>query len=265
MVSASFSQIKNKIQQQIDLSKRSILISVAWFTNKELLGILTDKLDTGCKVEIIISDHFENEKLSYSKFMEKGGLVYIFPSQSGKFLHDKFALFDDNKLIAGSYNWTNRAEYSNHEFIILCDESLLIKQFSIRFENLRKIAMTYDKLHFSDKQNILTEAKEDQLIMLEEELEQEFIKTIEEANSLGAKINTTYVLDYIHNYGAIGAASRLVKIGTNKFQSGLLKLWEINRLDISFESIMLKEKYSTLFDKNILENAQKRLNELKAR
>ena len=71
------------------------------------------------------------------------------------------------------------------------------------------------------------------------------------------------VISYIHNYGAIGGASRLISVGTNMLHSGLLKLWEINRLDISFEGIILKGKYQVLFDNDILEKAQKRLDELK--
>jgi hypothetical protein len=103
---------------------------------------------------------------------------------------------------------------------------------------------------------------EEEFIQLEEALEKEFIGTIKEANDLGAKINAQNVISYIHKYGAIGGASRLISAGTDKLHSGLLKLWEIKRLDISFESIILKEKYQVLFDKDILEKAQKRLDEL---
>ena len=262
MTVASFINIRKTIQQNIDIAKDSIYISVAWFTSKELLGQLTDKLDSGCKVEIIISDHFENKKLSYDSFLNKGGIVYIFPSTSGKFLHDKFALFDKSTLIAGSYNWTNSAEYYNHEFIIKSKDSSLIKQFFIRFENLKKVVIQYDISQLLKKNNLTAETKEDEFIKLEYELENEFIESLKEANELGAKINSTNVITYIHNYGAIGGASRLIKVGTEKLHSGLLKLWEIKRLDISFENIILKEKYKILFDRDILEKAQKRLDEL---
>lgn len=178
-------------------------------------------------------------------------------------MHDKFAIFDNSKLIAGSYNWTNSAEFYNHEFIIQSDDSQLIKQFTIRFDNLKKIVIQYDKLKFLNKNNLTAETKEEEFIKLEEELEKEFIDTIKEANDLGAKINSSNVISYIHNYGAIGGASRLIRVGTGKLQSGLLKLWEIKRLNISFESIILKEKYRVLFDNDVLEKAQKRLDELK--
>lgn len=70
-------------------------------------------------------------------------------------------------------------------------------------------------------------------------------------NKLGAKINSVNVIDYLDRYGAIGGASRLINAGTDKLQSGLLKLFEICRLDISFENIVLREKYRILFDKTV--------------
>lgn len=263
MTTASFKDIRKKIQNSIYQSKDNILVSVAWLTSKDLLGQLIDKLEDGCKVEILISDHIENQRLAYDKFIQKNGQVFIVPTQSGKFLHDKFAIFDNVKLIAGSYNWTNSAEYYNHEFIIQSDDSQLIKQFIIRFDNLKKIVIQYDKQKLLNKDNLTAETKEEEFIKLEDELEKEFMDTIIVANELGANINSTNVNSFFYNYGAIGGASRLISIGTDKFHSGLLKLWEINRLDISFESIILKEKYQILFDKDILEKARKRLDELK--
>jgi hypothetical protein len=260
---ASFNDIRKKISKNINEAKDNILVSVAWLTSKELLGQLTDKLETGCKVEIIISDHFENQKLSYAEFVAKGGLVFIVPTKSGKFLHDKFALFDNETLIAGSYNWTNSAEFYNYEFIIQSDDQQLIKQFTIRFDNLKKIVTKYDKQKLISIDILTAETKEAEIISLENELEKEFIDTINVANRLGAKIKAESIISYIHNYGAIGGANRLISFGTEKLQSGLLKLWEINRLDISFESIILKEKYKILFEKDILEKAKNRLDGLK--
>lgn len=75
MITASFKDIKKKIESNIYSARESIVVSVAWFTNKDLLGQLTDKLENGCSVEIIISDHFENKRLSFDNFIKKGGKV----------------------------------------------------------------------------------------------------------------------------------------------------------------------------------------------
>ena len=259
---ASFENIRMKIKTHIEESKESIFVSVAWFTSKDLLDQLTDKVEKNCKVEIIISDHIENQRLSFEKFIELGGKVFIIPTKSGKFLHDKFAIFDNKKLIAGSYNWTNSAEFYNHEFIIQSEENILLKQFEIHFRNLKKIVTEYDQRIILTENELNAESKEAEFVQLENELEQKFIETIKKSNELGAKINSTNVIDYIQRYGAIGGAIRLINDETDRLQSGLIKLFEINRLDISFESIILQEKFKILFDKNVLENAEKRLKQL---
>lgn len=263
MATASFKDIKKKLQQNIDNSKDSIFVSVAWLTSKDLLGQLIDKLQTGCKVEVLISDHFENRRLTYDKFINKGGKVFIVPTKSGKFLHDKFAIFDNTKLIAGSYNWTNSAEFYNHEFIIESDESQLLKQFAIRFKNLKKIVTNYEKEKLIIRDDLNAETKEEAFLKLEDDLHIELINSVDLALKAGAKISKDIILNQIYNYGAIGAANRLIKEGTEKLHSGLVKLFEIDRLDLTIESIILKEKYQLLFDKEILEKAKQRLEQLK--
>jgi phosphatidylserine/phosphatidylglycerophosphate/cardiolipin synthase-like enzyme len=262
MIKATFENIRRQITELISGSKKSIQISVAWFTSQDLLGQLIEKVERGCKVEIIISDHFENKRLSFEKFTKLGGQVFILPTKSGKFLHDKFAIFDNKKVILGSYNWTNSAEFYNHELLVISDDKIMLKQFGIHFKNLKNIVSDYDKKHLTDKGEFNAELRETEFVKLEKDLEEEFIKTIKESNKLGAKINSANVLDYIDRYGAIGGASRLINTGTDKLQSGLIKLFDIGRLDISFENIVLKDKYRILFDKTVIENAEKRLKKL---
>lgn len=262
MIKATFDNIKKQITELISESKESIQISVAWFTSQDLLGQLVEKVEQGCKVEIIISDHFENKRLSFEKLTKLGGQVFIIPTKNGKFLHDKFAIFDNNKVISGSYNWTNSAEFYNHELIVISDDKTMLQQFDVHFKNLKKNVSDYDKKYLIDKGELNAESKESEFLQLEKELEEEFIETINESNKLGAKINSTIVLDYLGRYGAIGGASRLINAGPERLHSGLMKLFDIGKLDISFENIVLKDKYRILFDKTVLENADKRLKKL---
>jgi hypothetical protein len=263
MTTASFRDIKKKIESDIYSAKHSIVISVAWFTSKDLLGLLSAKLEVGCSVEIIISDHFENSRLSFENFINKGGKVYVLSARSGKFLHEKYAIFDGIKLIAGSYNWTNSAEYFNHEFIIQSEETQLIKQFLIRFNKLKEIVIQYDKSALLASDSLCADTKENEFLILENELHDELISSIDLSLKAGAKINKLIILNQIYDYGAIGAANRLIKEGTEKLHSGLLKMFEIDRLDLTIESIIQKEKYKVLFSEEILTKARQRLEKLK--
>jgi len=106
------------------------------------------------------------------------------------------------------------------------------------------------------------DAEESEFTHIEQDLEKEFIQSIREANNLGAKINSDYVISFIQTYGAIGAARRLIIEGKEKLQSGLTKLWEISKLNLSFEYIILQEKYKYLFEDEIIKKAKERLLEL---
>ena len=262
MTIASFQNIQSRIEKSISDSRRSISIAVAWMTNKELLGRLTDKLENNCIVEIIISDDSQNRRLDYRQFIQKGGTVKVLRRETGKFLHHKFAIFDNRKILAGSYNWTYSAETYNHEFIVESEEERLVKQFQICFNNLINSAVIYDNNILANYMDPPVEIKETEYILLEEQLKNEFIQAVDVANNLGAQISLENINKLIFRYGAIGMATRLINRDPSNIQSGLMKLWEIKRLDLSFEQIILEDKYRILFNQPTLENAQVRLNRL---
>ena len=107
-------KIQNAIQKELFKAQSSIRIAVAWFTNDLLFQPLLLKLSTGVKVEIILNkDNIncskENE-IDFDRFVEYGGVLRW--NTTKQLLHDKFCIIDDNVVIAGSYNWTKKAEYN---------------------------------------------------------------------------------------------------------------------------------------------------------
>ena len=55
--------------------------------------------------------------------------------QYNKIQHDKFAIFDGQKGVTGSYNWTNAATYKNAENCLFFSDEV-IKRYEERFEQL---------------------------------------------------------------------------------------------------------------------------------
>lgn len=258
-VRATFSKIQKKIEDLISSSKDSIKISVAWFTNKELLGLLTDKAKNGLNIEIIISDDINNRRLSSKDFVKNGGHLMIFKTDSGKFLHDKFAIFDNKTVLVGSYNWTYSAEYHNSESVVIISNEQVIKQFNIKFQKQKEQVKQFDMSLLTNQQFIGADKIEEKIANLENELENDFLKAIEESRKIHAKIDFDFILTFLKSYGAIGATKRLMQTGTDRIQSGFIKMWELNRMDLTFESIIVKEKYKVLFDENTIRIALERL------
>ena len=52
-----------------------------------------------------------------------------------KIQHDKFAVFDGQKGVTGSYNWTNAATYKNAENCLFFEDSS-VQKYEKRFEDL---------------------------------------------------------------------------------------------------------------------------------
>lgn len=263
MIKATFKNISKQIEELILKSKETICISVAWFTNKEILGLLTKKAKSGLTVKIIVSDDMINKKLKPADFISATGQFYILQTDSSRFLHNKFAIFDNETLVSGSYNWTYSAEYKNHESIIISNDSNLVKQFKIRFDKLLEIVVKYEIELLVNKENAGADLAEKEFENLEKELENRFLDALKESKKLHAKINFDFVYSFIKSYGAIGASKRLMLTGTDKIQSGFIKMWELNRMDLTFENIIIDKKFKFLFDDKVIEIANKRLEKFK--
>lgn len=261
---ASFKDISETIQSEILTCKESILIAVAWFTNKELLGLLTDKVKSGLEVKIIISDDVVNKRLNTEEFIREGGKLAVVSSVENKFLHDKFAIFDSKTVISGSYNWTYFAEYKNFESVIISKEENIVKQFSIRFKYLSDISVSLANFRFDRPSDIGADKAEKQFFDLEKELKEELLFVWKESGKIDKKLQNLFILDFIENYGAIGACKKLMNTGLERIQNGFIKMWEINRMDLTFESVIINEKYKYLFDKKTIITATERLGKFKS-
>jgi hypothetical protein len=70
----------------------------------------------------------------------------------------------------------------------------------------------------------------------------------------------TYFKRMIDQYGGLGAAQRL--LAKPEIQEGLMKLWELDCLDQSMETLVIKEKFRPLFTPAEIAEARRRLEEL---
>lgn len=259
MLRAYFNNIQATLIESIQNASQEIKIAIAWFTNKEILGELIEKLDDGVKCTVLISDDIINKKLNTDLLIKHGGDLKIIPSQYSKFLHEKFVIIDDMALISGSYNFTYNAEFNNYESIILSDDNQLIHQYIIRFRNIYNSAINFEHRVLSTKLSEGILENESMLEQREKDLKEELLNSLVECKKLNIKLDYIGINDLIERYGAIGTPKRLIATGVNNVQSGFLKLALAQRLDLSFEYIITREKYKSLFDEKTINDALKRL------
>jgi hypothetical protein len=94
---------------------------------------------------------------------------------------------------------------------------------------------------------------------LENNFERELLKAVEICINL-YRYRPTYFLRMLKNYGPVSTTTQLAT--ADKFHEGFTKLWELGRLDLTVEAIMLRDPYSALFPKEVLAKASSRLKAL---
>jgi len=138
---AYFEKIHLQIEKQLNLSTESIRLAIAWLTNEKLFKILCNKAKEGILVELIMANNEINygSSINFSELEHCGGKLY-WAGKEGRFaplMHNKFCIIDNNILIFGSYNWTQKAK-SNHESItVIEDDPNLILDFNQEFDKIK--------------------------------------------------------------------------------------------------------------------------------
>lgn len=130
---AHFQQIQRQILDALTEAKVSIWVAVAWLTNETLADKLTEKYDEGLDVKVAYNNDSNN-----GKNMPDMGDIPLYPlrAQRGGTMHDKFCVIDNQRVITGSYNWSDNAEYRNDENISIQNDPESATQYSLEFRRL---------------------------------------------------------------------------------------------------------------------------------
>jgi hypothetical protein len=134
---SKFENIREVIKSEVNKAQFTIWIAVAWFTDKDLANLLFIKSKQGVNIQIIINDDKINSKLS-NKLSEHFEVHLVPQNESyNKLMHHKFCVIDLKKVIHGSYNWTNKAEYNN-ETISFVENRVMAEEFASEFIKVKK-------------------------------------------------------------------------------------------------------------------------------
>lgn len=138
-IEAHFQEIKSQIIEAIQNAKLLVWVAMAWFTDKEIANKLLEKHKEGLNIQVIVNDDVISQKYGLN-FSSKGIEFYMGNPSSifgKKIMHNKFCIIDFKKVIHGSYNWTNNAEYNN-ESITITDSRELAEEFAEHFIKLKR-------------------------------------------------------------------------------------------------------------------------------
>lgn len=128
---------RNAILSQIAHARSTIDVCVFTVSDNIIVEKLIDAWEKGIKVRIVTDNDKQYDRGSdIFRMKEKG--IPIRTDSTPDHMHHKYAIFDQQILLFGSYNWTRSAALNNNEDIAVVDSKVLVTKFSEEFETLWK-------------------------------------------------------------------------------------------------------------------------------
>ncbi|HEY4652286.1 MAG TPA: phospholipase D-like domain-containing protein [Pontibacter sp.] len=126
----------------IDAAEKTIKICVFTISDDRISEAIVQAHRRGVSIRIITDNNKLHDAGSDIRELAAKGLeVRIDKTRSH--MHHKFAIFDEVRVLTGSYNWTRSAALYNHENILVTDNQSIVHDYSKEFDRLWMSMMKY--------------------------------------------------------------------------------------------------------------------------
>lgn len=125
----------DKIVRQFQTARRSVDVCVFTITDDRITDAILEAHRRKVAIRIISDDEKQQDLGSDIMQLIRQG-VDVRLDQSEYHMHHKYAVFDNRRLLTGSYNWTRGAAQHNEENFILTSDASLLRAFRSSFEQL---------------------------------------------------------------------------------------------------------------------------------
>lgn len=126
-----------KFLDYLSSAKFKVDLCIYMFTQSTLARILRYLHEANIKVRII-TDGAEDEATGsqVEKLRDLGVEIKSNKQGTGALMHHKFVIIDDDILLSGSFNWTNKAVVSNYEAVLVTSNKSLVIPFIQKFDEM---------------------------------------------------------------------------------------------------------------------------------
>ncbi len=109
------------IIQQISKAKKSIHVQAFNFYSDSIAKALIRAKNHGVKVKVILDKTNNNNERSQALSLTREGVEVVVDSVQG-IAHNKIIILDNDKVITGSFNFSDSADNKNAENVLLIDD-----------------------------------------------------------------------------------------------------------------------------------------------
>lgn len=131
--------VQQQLLRLIDGSRQTIDLAVFEFSSKPLAAALARARSRGVSVRLLLNaQNPQDMHLPAELAPLAPDHLRRLSGRSGHsgIMHNKFAVFDHQRVVTGSYNWTAGAEHSNYENALLEDDPQVVRAYDRQFEEL---------------------------------------------------------------------------------------------------------------------------------
>ncbi|MFM7129110.1 MAG: phospholipase D-like domain-containing protein [bacterium] len=124
-----------RISSLIHQVRQSMELCVFTITDDRLTEAVLSANGRGVKIRLI-TDDLKSEDLGSDIARIAAAGVPVKIDRSPFHMHHKFAIFDSQIVLTGSYNWTRNAARDNLENLVVTHDPLIVRPFAEEFERL---------------------------------------------------------------------------------------------------------------------------------
>lgn len=124
-----------EVVRQFNTARKTCDVCVFTITDDRITGAILKAFQRGVVVRVISDDDKSEDLGSDVQQLKRAGIPVKF-DHTPFHMHHKFALYDDARLLTGSFNWTRSATENNEENLIVTADPTLVNAFAQRFERL---------------------------------------------------------------------------------------------------------------------------------
>lgn len=121
------------IVEQIDKARKSIDYQMYSFTSKPIAEALVRAHGRGVKVTLLLDAKSTKQEASQADDCAKAGLS-VFVDAQHAIAHNKTRIFDNKRVMFGSFNDSAGAEERNAEALVLEDDPKVVDRFAENFQ-----------------------------------------------------------------------------------------------------------------------------------
>ncbi|WP_242926768.1 phospholipase D-like domain-containing protein [Pontibacter vulgaris] len=149
----------NAIISAIDAATRTIKICVFTISDDRITEAIMRAHQRGISIKIITDNDKLHDLGSDVIEMAAQGLE-IWVDKTRNHMHHKFAIFDEKRVLTGSYNWTRSAALYNHENILITDNASIVQDYSREFDKLWNEMVKFDPEEDAKNSGVVPKAVE---------------------------------------------------------------------------------------------------------